>query len=268
MNIISFDPFRSAGIPNVTYIKPELIFAEREAIQHADWILFPEYWQVNFLVYAWKKRIFPSIQSYHLGHNKVEMTRALQAIVPEHVPYTLITANDAMVKDRILEAFTFPFIAKEIRNSMGKGVYLIENKEQLDLYLALNPIVYIQEYLPIDRDLRVVYVGNKVISAYWRIGQGSFKNNVAQGGIIDFSPVERSIIDLVEQVAVELGINHAGFDLTVVGDHVYFFEFNVLFGNQALLQTNIPVAKYIHDYMIQIDQPEPPKPFIPNPRAS
>ncbi|MTI80417.1 MAG: hypothetical protein FH758_05955 [Firmicutes bacterium] len=269
MNLISFNPFRSAGIPNVTYIKPELVLKEKEVIQKADWILFPEYWQVNLLVYAWKKRIFPSINSYHMGHDKVEMTRTLQALVPEHVPYTLIAANNPGIKDRILEEFPFPFVAKKVRSSMGQGVYLIESTNQLNDYLIKNDIIYIQEHLPIEKDLRVVYVGNRVISAYWRVGQGSFTNNVAQGGKVEFSPVPREIIDLVEKVAADLGINHAGFDLAVVDDRIYFLEFNVMFGDQALSQANISVAKLIQDYIINhTDQPEPPKPIFPSDRAS
>ncbi|MDK2985087.1 MAG: hypothetical protein PWQ96_729 [Clostridia bacterium] len=268
MRIVSFDPFRSAGIPNVTYVKPELIFKERELVQSADWVLFPEYWQVNFLVYAWGKRIFPSINSYHLGHDKVEMTRALQAVVPKHVPYTLITANKTGVKDDILEQFQFPFVAKEVRSSMGKGVHLIDSLDQLDWYLNNNEVLYIQEYLPLDRDLRVVYVGNRVISAYWRVGQYGFKNNVAQGARIEFSPVPREVIDLVEKVASTLGINHAGFDVAVVGQQVYFFEFNVLFGNQALIHAKVPVAKFIYDFINQLEKPEPPQPEMPTPRAS
>ncbi|MFS8541302.1 MAG: hypothetical protein LOD89_04345, partial [Tissierellales bacterium] len=78
MRFVTFNPFRTLGIPNVTYIKPENMFKEVERIKEADFILFPEYWQVNALVYGLKKNIFPSISTYHLGHNKVETTRVLQ----------------------------------------------------------------------------------------------------------------------------------------------------------------------------------------------
>lgn len=268
MDIVSFDPFRSMGIPGATYLKPENIFSDKELIQTADWVIFPQYWQVNFLAYGWKKNIFPNLPTYHLGHDKVEMTRALQAVAPDHVPYTLIKANSSEAREQVLDEFSFPFIAKEIKNSMGQGVYLITSVGELDKYLKQNDVLYIQEYLPIDRDLRVVYVGNRVVSAYWRIGQDSFKNNVAQGGRIDFAEVPRDIIDLVENTAQALGINHAGFDVAIDGNQLYFFEFNVMFGNQALLQANVPLAKYIHDYLVEESKPEPPKPLLPFDRVS
>ncbi|ODM27239.1 ATP-grasp domain-containing protein [Acetivibrio mesophilus] len=270
MRFITFDPFRALGIPDVTYIKPELIFAKKDVIKEADWVLFPEYWQVNLLHYVWKKNIFPSINTYHLGHDKVEMTRALQAFAPQHLPYTLIAPSNTDV-EIIMEQFDFPFVAKEVRNSMGKGVHLISNSKDLKDYMGRNEILYLQEYLPIDRDIRLVLVGKKVVFAYWRIGQqGSFKNNVAQGGSIDFSPVPREVIELVEDVASNLGIDYAGFDVAMVGEHPYFFEFNVMFGNQAIVQAQVPLVKYILDYVNEKNSPHPPKPLAPapSPRAS
>jgi ribosomal protein S6--L-glutamate ligase len=53
---------------------------------------------------------------------------------------------------------------------MGYGVYLIEDKKQFRSYCDTNEILYIQEKLPIVRDMRIVYVGDEVIASYWRIG--------------------------------------------------------------------------------------------------
>lgn len=250
MKLVTFDPFRTIGMPNVLYIKPEMVFRYKKEIEEADWLLFPEYWQVNFLVYGLKKRIFPSINSYHLGHDKIEMTRAMWAVYPEHVPYTLILPSNETNLELIMDEMTFPFIAKEVRNSQGKGVYLIENKSHLEDYASANRILYIQERLPLDRDLRVVFVGDQVLTAYWRIGQeGDFRNNLAQGGKTSFANIPVAALELVSRIANNLGINHAGFDLAVVDGHYYILEFNILFGNQALRQRNIPVEAAIWRYL-------------------
>ncbi|MDQ0340071.1 ribosomal protein S6--L-glutamate ligase [Caldalkalibacillus uzonensis] len=271
MKLVTFQPMRTIGLPNVSYIKPEHLFKEKQTIAEADWILFPEYWQVNVLVYGLKKRIFPSIQSYHLGHNKVEMTRALWAVCPEHVPYTQILANTEANIEHILEEFPFPFIAKEVRNSMGRGVFLIESEAQLQDYARHNDILYVQEYLPIDRDLRITFVGDEVIGAYWRVGQeGHFLNNVAQGGTISFEHVPPGAIRLVETVAKQLGINHAGFDIAVVGERLYFLEFNVLFGNMGFRDNQQLIERKIWEYLLTHSSPDSPpfKPITPAPRAS
>ncbi|MEN6325922.1 MAG: hypothetical protein ABFD18_06920 [Syntrophomonas sp.] len=252
MKLVSFHPYLSLGIPGVTYIKPANFNKDLEIIKQADVILFPEYWQVNTLVYGLKKQIFPSINSYHLGHDKVEMTRVLQAAFPENVPYTRIAASNPEAVEEIKEEFYFPLVAKEIRNSMGQGVYLIENEVGLKDYARNNEVLYIQEKLPVDRDLRVVYVGNQVLTAYWRIAAaGSFHNNIARGASYSFEDIPRGALELVAKIAGTLGINHAGFDVAVVGDRYYIFEFNIMFGNDVINQNDIPLRQTIHRYIAE-----------------
>lgn len=250
MRLISFDPFRSLGIPGVRYLKPELALRHREELAEADWLLFPQSWQANFLVYGLKKKIFPSLSTYHLGHDKVEMTRALWSVAEPHVPQTQILASCAESVEQVLDQFVLPLVAKEPRNSMGRGVFLIETPEQLRRFAASNAVLYVQEYLPIDRDLRVVYVGDQVVAAYWRIaGDGCFHTNVAQGGRLSFDDIPAEALDLVQRVACDLGIDHAGFDLVEVDGHFYFLEFNPLFGNEGLRQLGTPLSRIIWEYL-------------------
>lgn len=262
MKLVTFNPLKTIGIPNVTYIKPENIFKEIEKIKEADYILFPEYWQVNSLVYGLKKKIFPNISTYQLGHNKIETTRALWATFPKNVPYTQIIGKDNANIEIIEEEFEYPLVAKEIKNSMGRGVFLVNNRSELKRYIENNEILYIQERLPIDRDLRIVYVGNKVIGAYWRIAsEGEFHNNIAKGASYDYNNIPLEAIELVERVAATLDVNHAGFDIAVVSNNYYLLEYNVMFGNQGLRNVGIEVEKYIHEYLLENHDFNPNIPF-------
>lgn len=250
LRLVSFDPFRTFDLAGVTMVKPEQWIERAPVIRSADWVLFPHYWQVNALVYGWKKRIFPSISSYHLGHDKIEMTRAFQAMFPEHVPYTRILPNTENSIGLILEEFSFPFVAKRPRASMGDGVHLIESMADLDAYIRKNDALYVQEHLPVDRDLRVVWVGDRIVSAYWRQAPpGGFHHNVARGGRISFDAIPDPALDLVTRVATDLAIDHAGFDVAVIDDHGYLIEMNVLFGNQALNAAGLKLGPIIHDYL-------------------
>ncbi|MDN4523544.1 ATP-grasp domain-containing protein [Fictibacillus fluitans] len=253
MKLVTFNPFRTIGIPNIQYVKPDHMFKELEKIKHADFLLFPENWQVNSLVYGTKKRIFPSIESIQLGYSKMEMTRALWTVCPENVPYTEILGNSKESRRKVLETFPFPFVAKEIRNSMGKGVFLINNEEDFEKYAAANDVLYVQEYLPIDRDLRVCVVGEEIIGSYWRIGSNGFHNNVSQGGSISFDQIPEEALELVLQIAKALNINHAGFDIVAVNGKYYILEFNVLFGNQAFHHLEVSPEKKIYDYLLRME---------------
>lgn len=258
MQLVSFDIFRTLGFPATTVLKPEQTLLHKGLLREADWVLFPEYWQLNALVYGLNCRVFPSEASYRIGHDKVEMTRAFQMVAPAHTPLTLIEANTPEAAEHLWDLMAPPFVAKLPKASMGQGVWLIENKQDWRRYCARGSVLYVQEYLPIDRDVRVVIVGDKVVTAYWRTqSERGFYNNVAQGGGIDYSPVPSMVTDLALKLAKDLGVNHAGFDIALVGSHPYVLEFNRLFGNQGLGGSNV-LKDAILDYLASKTEPEDP----------
>jgi ribosomal protein S6--L-glutamate ligase len=237
MQLVSFDALRTLSFPAHTYVKPELYLRHRDQIEAADWLLFPEYWQLNPLVYAFRSRIFPSLPTYLIGHDKVMMTRVFEALVPANTPQTLIHGNTPANAERIWDAMTLPFVAKQPRASMGEGVFLIESHDDWQAYCGQAPVLYAQEYLPIDRDLRLIVIGDDVVGGYWRLrSPDGFHNNVARGGTAVAGPIPTAAAELVHSVARSLGIDHAGFDVAVVDGHPFLLEFNRLFGNGGVTE--------------------------------
>lgn len=232
----------------------------------ADGVLFPQYWQINPLLYGLKKRIFPSPASYYIGHDKVEMTRCFQTIAPAHLPYTLIAANTPTDAEQVWDAMPLPFVAKIPKSSMGNGVFLIENRTDWQAYLAKSPVIYAQEYLPIDRDLRIVWVGDRIIGGYWRVqAEQGFYNNIAKGGQIETGILPPEACALVEKLALGLGIDHGGFDIAMVGHYPYVFEFNRLFGNQGLAGKQDAIDAAISEYLGRLwGDHEPDNPQSPD----
>ena len=272
MRIVSFDAFRTLHIPGVHYVKPENYSRHLELIREADWVLFPEYWQVHSIYYGLNPKIFPSLVTYHLGHNKIEMTRAFQVLCPGNIPDTDILANTPDACRSLWERFDRPFVAKTPNSSEGNGVYLVDNELDWRRYCNAHPVLYVQQYLPIDRDLRLVVIGRQVVAGYWRLqSTNGFHNNLAAGGRLDFSPAPVAAVELVNRVAQTLGIDHAGFDVAMAGGHPYILEFNRLFGNRGLREQNIRPAELIHAYLREKHSPEftPPNNIPPAwPRAS
>ena len=274
MKLISFDALRTLKFPPHTYLKPELFFRHKDDIQNADWILFPEYWQVNALFFGLKARIFPSLPTYLIGHSKVEMTRVFETLVPAHMPFTLIHGNSPEYREAIWDAMLIPFVAKIPKASMGEGVFLIENRADWNAYCNKTDVLYAQEFLPIDRDLRLVVIGEKVVGGYWRIqSDNGFHNNIAQGGTMMPGHIPPAAIELVEGLAKTLGIDHAGFDVAMVGNHPYLFEFNRIFGTQGvekLVGDITPmIVEYLSNKLNQIDPPTPIEPKGPKgPRSA
>ncbi|WP_369600717.1 hypothetical protein AAIA72_12875 [Hahella sp. SMD15-11] len=238
MKLVSFDPYRTLNLPGVRHVKPEQYLSALELIREADWVLFPEYWQLNTLIYGLRKRIFPSPASYHIGIDKIAQTRAFTAALPAHVPETLILGNTPENQKLAWDCMWLPFVAKLPRSSEGQGVFLIESEFDWQRYVRMTDVLYVQEYLPIDRDLRVVIVGDEVVTAYWRKGQSGFHNNVARGGEIIRTDIPEAGVELARTLARTFGIDHAGFDIAMVGNHPYVIEMNRLFGNTGIEQAS------------------------------
>lgn len=264
MRFVTFDPFRALGIPGASYIKPAQLLRHRELIQQADGVLFPDYWQVNTLHYGWGVRIFPSIAAYHLGHDKIEMTRVFEALVPGNTPLTLILSNTADNQQQVLDTLSFPWVAKTPKSSQGAGVFLIENRSDWRRYCDTHEVLYAQEFLPAPRDLRLVVIGGEVVGGYWREHpEGGFHNNVARGGRIVHDPLPLAAVELVTRLARQLRIDHAGFDVMMCEGHPYLLEFNRLFGNQGLVEQGIQPARLIHAYLETSWTPGRPRPWSP-----
>lgn len=244
MKLVSFNIFRTLGLDasgqhELTYIKPEDFERQPQRytmqLQEADWVLFPEYWQLNALRYGYNCRIFPSPATYRIGHDKIETTRVCQLLTPANTPQTWIARNTPEEAERLWQDLTLPFVAKLPKASQGEGVWLIEERADWRQYLERTDRIYVQEYLPIDRDLRIVWVGDEIISAYWRHqSERSFHTNVSRGGHVSYADVPMQALEYVTSLARALGINHAGFDIAMVGEHPYLLEFNRLFGNQGI----------------------------------
>ena len=80
---------------------------------------------------------------------------------------------------------------------MGRDVFLVQNKSDLQEYLNVHTPAYIQAYLPIDRDIRVVVINGKIVHAYWRVAApGEFRSNVAMGAKVVLDPVPDRALDL------------------------------------------------------------------------
>ncbi len=185
------------------------------------------------------KEIFPSLSSYLLLGNKIRQLQTFEA-ASISIPCTrLFTGPDK--KEEILDHFSFPFVAKiPVGSSRGQGVYLIRNEQVLESYLDLVSVAYIQEYIPVDKDIRVVVIGREAVLSYWKKAAGDeFKTNVAQGACIDFHNVPGQAVDLALLAAERCSIDHAGFDICMSDRGPLIFEANIHFGRQGFKQAGI-----------------------------
>ena len=225
-------------------VKPNLEDYSNEAmalIRNSKKIYYPSSFHAE-LFHAMGKETFPSPHNYHFAQDKIKQTAIFKLLDIPH-PRTRVFYGKHQ-KASIFNRFQFPFIAKIPRGSaMGRGVFLIRNQTDLNRYLALDTPAYIQEYLPLDRDIRVVVIGKEIAHAYWRIAaRGEFRSNVSTGAGISLEPVPGEARALALRTAEACRWNDVGIDICSHGGKFYVLEANMKYGKEGFRVAGIDYA--------------------------
>ncbi len=196
---------------------------------------------------AMGKPVFPSVHTYHFAQDKIRQT-GLFMLQNIPCPKTRIFYGKEREKE-VRSQFAFPLIAKIPRGSaLGRGVFLVRNREELAQYCALTHAAYIQEFLPIDRDIRVVVIGDRVALAYWRIAApGEFRCNVARGAAIRLDGVPRQALELALYTAGKCGWNDVGIDICEHKGNFFVLEGNMKYGREGFARAGIDYTRLMEN---------------------
>lgn len=141
--------------------------------------------------------------------------------LPKTVFGALCYNKDAVIDDSwlddVIDKLSLPIIVKESFGSMGKGVYLAHDKQELSQIteqIKLKPYIY-QQYIGAKKglDVRVIVIGGKAKCAILRENQNDFRSNVAQGGSATAFELPKAFNDTAEKCAKVLGLDYCGVDL-------------------------------------------------------
>ena len=244
---------RLRGVPEVLTIgvKPnfnDYTAEEKDLIFKATLVLYPTYNYAQFLA-TLGKRFFPSIETCLYADEKIKQTTLFYMLGLPH-PRTRFYYH--LHHDDILWDFHFPFVAKLPRASaQGRGVFKIENEHQLEQYLRRTPIAYIQEYLPHERDVRVVLINYEPVVAYWREAKtGSFKTNLYQGGSVDFRDVPEQAVETAREAASRCKFDDVGLDLIPFQGEWYVIEANMEYGRRGLRMKGLDLKNIIREKLL------------------
>jgi len=231
---------RTLGLrPNIEdYSEDEL-----ELLRQADTIYYPSNLYEDIFL-ALGKKVFPANYYRYMG-DKVKQTELFILLGIPH-PRTRFYQG-SYCSENILRDFSYPFIAKIPRgSSQGRGVFLIRKLEDLQCYLKMSELAYIQEYLPIDRDLRVVLVGAKVVHAYWRIARpGEYRSNVSRGGRISFHNIKNGPLRFAEQVARLCKFDEVGLDICNFKGNYLVLEANMVYGLKGFEKAGLNIYQLL-----------------------
>ncbi len=147
-----------------------------------------------------------------LANKGIRMPKTISA------PLNYTLSSDSTFLEYVEKELPFPLVAKRNYGSLGKGVFLINNHEELlnfeNTYKS-EPHIY-QEFIKssFGFDYRMIIIGGKFVAGMKRYNEnGDFRSNIAQGGKGKIEKIGDTYINLAEKAAKELELDYCGIDL-------------------------------------------------------
>lgn len=136
--------------------------------------------------------------------------------------YTDLNESNFAFLDKVIDELGFPMVVKKVYGSLGEGVYLIKDKDELvDLYkdIARNPIIF-QEYIKssFGQSIRVLIVNGKVFGSFIRKNNYDFRSNFGDNASSRQLENPAKYEQFAQNIADKLNIDYAGIDLLVLDD--------------------------------------------------
>lgn len=149
----------------------------------------------------------------------------------------------------------YPMIAKHCFGSLGKFVYRIDGRAELERKceeLKCTPHLF-QKYVSesAGRDIRVIAVGGRAVAAMERKSKTDFRSNIELGGVGTPQEIDSKLKTLCEKTANLLKLDYCGIDILYGKDGYLLCEVNsnAFFGGMEKA-TGINVAKLYAEHIV------------------
>ncbi len=141
--------------------------------------------------------------------------------MPKTIPGMLCYDPGEPVKDssvdEIIGKLGLPVVVKECYGSMGKGVRLAKDREELkELMERMKTLPHLfQEFVSTSsgRDLRVIVIGGRTVGGMLRSSDTDFRSNVGCGGKGTAFEPSPEVCRYAERIADTLDLDYCGIDL-------------------------------------------------------
>ncbi len=166
--------------------------------------------------------IFPNVQESMLWENKIHMHQEFTRL-GIFSPETHIIFHDNDINDFIDKVNPCEYIIKEVHSSGSNGIHKIVDTDFLKNYHNGAKEAYlIQRRINMSKDLRVIFVGEKVVHYYWRINKTKEwrPTSTSNGSKVDFEHYPTNHIDRIHAIIKKLNIRTGAFDICWENDDI------------------------------------------------
>lgn len=150
-----------------------------------------------------------------LANNGIPMPKTL----PGLLCFDSKAEVDEKTVEKIIASLGLPVIVKECFGSLGKGVYLAKDKNELleiCQRVKCKPHLF-QEFISSSygKDVRVIVIGGEVVGGILRVSSGDFRSNISSGGHGEKFELDKEMKDLAVKVASILNLKYCGMDFLI-----------------------------------------------------
>ena len=170
-------------------------------------------------------KFIPSLDTQFSNKSKENVTRfCWKYAIP--IPKTYIFYNRQKGYDFVKKT-QYPKIIKKSYGPSNYGGYFVHKADSSHEAKALfekkkyHPM-YIQDFVPMEADVRVMLIGHKPVCAFWRRApEGEWLTNTSQGGSMDYMDVPKELLDLAVKVSKAANAEYWACDVAVGKDGKY-----------------------------------------------
>lgn len=256
------DEFQKLGV-DVTVLKNDGTFCNLNNTFDLDFCIFldKDTLTAEFLERR-GVRVFNSATSISICDDKVKTYLSLfdtGVVIPKTIGgvyrYVKCEASDNLL-DYYERELSYPMVVKLNSSSLGEGVFLARDREQLKsiLYNISDKPHHVQEFIGRGgEDYRLILVGGKVVATMKRSSDTDFRSNVELGGVATKVVLDAKYITLAERVAQKLSLDYCGIDIISNNDMPVLLEVNsnAYFGGIESV-TGVNVARSYANHVLKV----------------
>ncbi|RLG30519.1 tetrahydromethanopterin:alpha-L-glutamate ligase [Methanosarcinales archaeon] len=175
------------------------------------------------------------------------------------VPETVVTSDVDVAMDTLDRwggAVTKPIFGYKgigIRRFQSGSDLYDSNRKSIGEILSERGVLYLQEYIPIERDIRAFVVGDHVAGAIYRYAQNGWITNLSQGGTPEWCVLNSEQEEVVILASKVIGTAFAGVDIAETDDGFLILEVNGTPSGRGIYEAcRVDVTEDIVDHLISI----------------
>jgi len=175
------------------------------------------------------------------------------------VPETVVTCDVDVAMDmldrcgEIVIKPIFGYKGIGIRRFRSDPDFSDSNRNFIEEILSKRGVLYLQEFIPMKRDMRVFVVGNRAAGSIYRYARNGWITNLSQSGRPERCVPDPEQEEIAIQASNAIGTAFAGVDIAETGDGLAILEINGTPSGKGIFEAcGVDVTRDIVDYVISM----------------